>query len=74
MESPSGWETPKESADALGVGEELAVAEGLAEADVDEDADGTDFGTRTDEEQPVSSRAPARTPAVCGVNFQHNIP
>ena len=51
-------------ADALGVGEELAVAEGLAEADVDDEAEGVDFGVRTGEEQPVSSRAPARTPAV----------
>ena len=53
-------------ADALGVGEELGVAEteGLAETDVDDDAEGTGFGARTDEEQPVSSRAPARTPAV----------
>jgi hypothetical protein len=54
----------EEVADALG--EELGVAEteGLAEADVDDDAEGTGFGARTDEEQPVSSRAPARTPAV----------
>ena len=51
-------------ADALGVGEELAVAEGLAEADVDDEAEGVDSGVRTDEEQPVSSRVPARTPAV----------
>ena len=54
-------------ADALGVGEELGVAEteGDAEADVDDDeAEGVTFGARTDEEQPVSSRSPARTPAV----------
>lgn len=52
-------------ADALGVGEELGVAEADAEADVDDDeAEGVTFGARTDEEQPVSSRAPARTPAV----------
>ena len=54
-------------ADTLGVGEELGVAEteADAEADVDDDeAEGVTFGARTDEEQPVSSRAPARTPAV----------
>jgi len=52
-------------ADALG--EELGVAEteGLAEAEADDDeAEGLTFGARADEEQPVSSRAPARTPAV----------
>ena len=54
-------------ADVLGVGEELGVAEaeGDAEAEADDDeAEGLTFGARADEEQPVSSRAPARTPAV----------